>query len=747
MHRHLRFRFLASMLFVLMLTFVPALALAQTPEPAASPALDASQVAGKWVARANDQRNGQVDGSPLAGAPTILWAADRGTPAYLPAAVGDDILVVQSETALAVVDRMTGGVLWETPIESSSSAPSLVDGVIYTGSLQGAMAIDARNGEKIWTFAPVHELESTPPEGFPPESMVDAPVAVIDRTVYVSGGVYGGLWALDATTGQERWFYDTDGGMPAVVSYQDGTLYLTADGLGDAGMLAGSTVSRLQAVDAASGQLVWSVELPAESASYSTPTVLGDTLLIGISSAAPYVGSWNAYDRLTGTLLWSTPYPLPPWPANAAGKDGLFFVAGAEVGGVLALDAVTGDVVWQHETAHMDWWGMIVAGNVLYVRTEEPAIEALDTATGALLWSLPAGEPDQPTSGITYGDGVLYSGAGTEMFAISGDGGPAPDPGESALSAVQSLGPEAGDFLQWGGVLSTPEEFQGPEGIAIRPNGEIFVVDSRNDRIQIFSPNGEFDRIWPADGDASINFSFHEPDGFFFGDLAFAADGSLYVTDPLDGQIQMFDADLNPTGEFLLPSIDPDDPSRPAGIALDEDAGRLYVADFAHSNLFVFDLDGNHLATWGPNADDVDVPLLSPNDVTVGPDGNIYVTDTLRSRIRILTPEGEHIGVWGGIGGGPGQFAGAVAIAFDPDGNAYISDYVGDRIQVISPNGTTIGQFGSPGSGDGELQQPTFLAFAPDGRLILSDETNNRVVILTTASTAPVASPVASPAA
>lgn len=747
MHRRSRIRWWIPWLIVLALMSAPALATAQTPEPAASPVLDSSQVAGEWVARANDQRNGQVGGAPLVGAPEILWTAERGTPAYLPPAVGDDILVVQSEDAVAALDRMTGEVLWESPIESSGSAPSLVDGVIYTGGLQGAVAIDARDGKTIWTFVPVHELEGTPPADFLPQTIVDASVAVINGTVFVSGGVYGGLWALDAATGQEKWFYDTDGGMPAVVSYVDGTLYLTADSLDLAGMLAGSTVSRLQAVDAATGELAWSTELPPETASFTTPIVLGDTLLIGVSTPIPYIGSWNAYDRLTGTLLWNTPYPIPPWPANAAAKDGLFFVPGADIGGVLALDAVTGDVVWQHDSPHMAWWGMIVAGDVLYVRTEEPAIEALDTATGALLWSLPAGEPDQPTSGIAYRDGVLYSGAGTEVFAISGDGGPAPAPGEPALSGVLPLDPDAGSFLQWGGVLDTPEEFQGPVGIAVRPNGEIFVIDARNDRIQIFSADGEFDRIWPADGDTSTAFSFHEPDGFFFGDLAFAADGSLYVTDPLDSQIQMFDPDLNPTGEFLLPSVDPNDPSRPSGIALDEDANRLYVADFARSNVFVFDLAGNHLATWGPNGGDVDIPLLNPGDVTVGPDGNVYVADSLRSRIRVLTPDGETVGVWGGIGTGPGQFAGAAAIAFDADGNAYVTDYVGNRIQVISPDGTVIGILGTHGTGDGELQQPTYLAFAPDGRLFVSDETNNRVVVLSTSATAPIATPLASPAA
>ncbi|MEZ4532537.1 MAG: hypothetical protein R2855_16210 [Thermomicrobiales bacterium] len=115
MHRRSRIRWWIPWLIVLALMSAPALATAQTPEPAASPVLDSSQVAGEWVARANDQRNGQVGGAPLVGAPEILRTAERGTPAYLPPAVGDDILVVQSEDAVAALDRMTGEVLWESP--------------------------------------------------------------------------------------------------------------------------------------------------------------------------------------------------------------------------------------------------------------------------------------------------------------------------------------------------------------------------------------------------------------------------------------------------------------------------------------------------------------------------------------------------------------------------------------------------------------------------------------------------------
>ncbi|MEZ4532535.1 MAG: PQQ-binding-like beta-propeller repeat protein [Thermomicrobiales bacterium] len=639
---------------VLALTFVivPSLtAVAQdaspapgTPSPVAR--LDPAMVTGTWLSMGNLQRNGQVDGAPLAGSPTILWESELGSAAYLAPAVGDKIVIAQSEMAIAALDRETGSQLWSVPIESVGTTPTLVDGFVYTAGLQGAVALDARSGEVIWSFVPEPELEMEPPDGFPPLSIVNGPVTVADGSVYVTGDIYGELWAIDAATGELRWVYDTEGGVPGAVSYVDGMLYVASDGAGDAGSLAGSTKSQLHAVDAATGERIWTNEWPADSVFPGGTVVLDDMVLVGLSDQVAHFGTWQAYDRHTGELRWSTRTSIAPWAGSLAAVDGMFIVPNGDAGGTLALDAATGDVIWQHDSSPMAYWDMVVVDDVLYMRTGAPAIEAIDTATGALRWSISTGEPDTAWSGLAYADGVLYAGTDTAMMAIGGDGGTSPEPGPPSLATTMPLSADADGFLQWVGVIESPEEFQGPAGIAFRPNGEIFIVDSKNDRIQIFSPDGTFDRVWPGEGDTAAMFSFHEPDGFFWGDLAFAADGSLFVTDPMDGRIQIFDANLNPTASFDLPSTSPDNLSRPGGIALDEATNRLYVTDFAHDHVFVFDLEGNLVSTWGGDDGDVELSLFTPSDVAVGPDGNVYITDSGRGRVRVLTPEGETVAVF-----------------------------------------------------------------------------------------------------
>jgi DNA-binding beta-propeller fold protein YncE len=50
----------------------------------------------------------------------------------------------------------------------------------------------------------------------------------------------------------------------------------------------------------------------------------------------------------------------------------------------------------------------------------------------------------------------------------------------------------------WSNPGSEPGRFQYPQGIAASVSGEIFVADSGNNRIQVFTPDGVFSRQWSA---------------------------------------------------------------------------------------------------------------------------------------------------------------------------------------------------------------------------------------------------------
>lgn len=116
-------------------------------------------------------------------------------------------------------------------------------------------------------------------------------------------------------------------------------------------------------------------------------------------------------------------------------------------------------------------------------------------------------------------------------------------------------------------------QFNLPRDIVLAPDGNLYVVDGGNFRVQVFSPDGSFVRSF---GSMGAQFGqFTRPKGI-------AADpaGNIYVADAAFGNFQIFD----PQGQLLLNvgsrsnTPGPAKFALPAGVDVDED-GRAYVVD------------------------------------------------------------------------------------------------------------------------------------------------------------------------
>ena len=125
-----------------------------------------------------------------------------------------------------------------------------------------------------------------------------------------------------------------------------------------------------------------------------------------------------------------------------------------------------------------------------------------------------------------------------------------------------------------------PGMFNFPTNIFVSRSGNIFVTDSLNFRIQIFTPEGIFIHSFGKAGDGPGYFS--RPRG-----VAVDSGGNIYVVDALFDNVQIFNegGDLlmafggpgNSYGEFWLPS----------GIYIDSD-DKIYVADSYNNRIQVF---------------------------------------------------------------------------------------------------------------------------------------------------------------
>ncbi len=162
------------------------------------------------------------------------------------------------------------------------------------------------------------------------------------------------------------------------------------------------------------------------------------------------------------------------------------------------------------------------------------------------------------------------------------------------------------------------------------PKGDLYVSDGYgNCRVHQFSPSGQLLRSWGTAGEGPGEF--YLPHG-----IAVAADGRVFVCDRENDRIQIF----SPDGEYLTEWIDT---QRPTHIVFDPQ-GRAYVSELwwhkgqvsgRHGGIdtarpgrvSVLDKDGKLLARWGgPNAEAAG-NFAAPHGIAVDSRGDVYVSE------------------------------------------------------------------------------------------------------------------------
>ena len=147
-----------------------------------------------------------------------------------------------------------------------------------------------------------------------------------------------------------------------------------------------NNTNTLFALDGNTGATIWSVDVSSThgaafvNAAYESGKVF----------VVDYDGLMKAFDAASGNLLWSVNLPdqffftSPPTAAN-----GIVFTGGAESGGtVYAVDETSGQVVWTMPVENGDSSSPAVVGGNVYVSYACAQSYAFNTATGAQLWHL-----------------------------------------------------------------------------------------------------------------------------------------------------------------------------------------------------------------------------------------------------------------------------------------------------------------------------------------------------------------------
>lgn len=253
------------------------------------------------------------------------------------------------------------------------------------------------------------------------------------------------------------------------------------------------------------------------------------------------------------------------------------------------------------------------------------------------------------------------------------------------------------------GSLTPAGGWGAPSGIAVAPNGNIFVADLNNNQVDEFAPNGTFIG-------AVISTGLFEPTG-----MAFGPDGNLYVANFGPGNnsyISQFDASGNVlNANFVASSTGLFDPG---AIAFGPD-GNLYIADSSNDAVdkvvLLTDTFSTLIAAGCPAT-----PFTNPQGVAFGPNGNLFVSD---AGFGCASPGGpfgvyqyDTNGNFLGTFVATNLLASPIDLVFGPDGNLYVTDENGRVALFNGTTGAEMSDFVPVGGSGGPLVDPTFLAFS-----------------------------------
>jgi sugar lactone lactonase YvrE len=263
-------------------------------------------------------------------------------------------------------------------------------------------------------------------------------------------------------------------------------------------------------------------------------------------------------------------------------------------------------------------------------------------------------------------------------------------------------------------------EFESPGDVAVDSDGNLWVADTGNDRVEEFNERGEYLRQFGSEG--SGNGQLSEPSA-----LAISPEGDIWVADTGNDRLEKFSPHGEYLGQIAPVEGEPGELEEPEGIAIDRD-GDIWVSDTVEGRLVEFDAQGQYLRTLGSEGSKPG-QIGEPEGMAVDSQGHIWVADWSNDRVEEFNEQGEYLREFGTQGAGAGQFENPFGIAVSANGKVWVGDVGGDRLEEFSEEGEYLRQFGSRGSGAGQLNLvfPMGIAIVQDGALWLTDTANNRL--------------------
>lgn len=192
-----------------------------------------------------------------------------------------------------------------------------------------------------------------------------------------------------------------------------------------------------------------------------------------------------------------------------------------------------------------------------------------------------------------------------------------------------------------GGRVNTLYGYYGPRGVAVDGAGRVYVTDTGNERIMVYE-------VAEADGQIQATYLYQigtmGPDlGQFVEPVGIAVDASgwVYVADTLNGRVQVFSPNTEgvlspqPVADWPVTGWDSTSRENKPYIAVGP-GGQVYFAVPERHYVAGTDGTGEVLAVWGGNGSDL-ASMNMPTGIAVDAKGQVYVSDSGNGRVLVFT--------------------------------------------------------------------------------------------------------------
>ncbi|NLG86916.1 MAG: hypothetical protein GX489_06840 [Firmicutes bacterium] len=286
-----------------------------------------------------------------------------------------------------------------------------------------------------------------------------------------------------------------------------------------------------------------------------------------------------------------------------------------------------------------------------------------------------------------------------------------------------------------------------PSGVAVSPKGDIYITDAARQLVLAF-PHGDVSAT-PQEigGEGSGLGQFVHPR-----EIVVDKEGNLYVLDDGNSRVQKLSPDGKPLATFgqrqdfsAYFSLQDGYDEPLSALAVDK-SGNVYVG-LSGAN---YDISPHAIVKFSPTGDklweiqstlegDIDLlPFAWPDGIAVGSDDTLYVAHGANGVGKVLVlpqrdgqPTKDGALHFAPIGKGQGELMHTPGgIALTPDGDVLVADTYNNRLQLFRSDGTLKAMYRLKGLSTSEFDKPTALAVAADGSVFVIDSGNKRVLKL-----------------